>query len=214
MEYVLVPRSDLTQEHAEKIKTDEIDTYMNAQVQMMNACMPENFFQNGLAAIAERRAFLPGDQKLSDEGDWIMVTTPPPTEYTVPPMSFWFALPWLMEGHGGHPMHRVKIITPRGNLGLFPHEYSKVTDVSRYYEFFGNGIEPIFFGAGEGGVPSDALHYLRSRGISKAEAIKMLIGSIKSPDVLYLMTDKSITDTFGMEWPHESRLATLTQIAA
>lgn len=169
-------------------------------------------FEKGLAAAREFTDYFPGRNQIEVDGSWIMVTDPPATEYTVPPMSFWFAVEWPMNGIAGNRVHRVKIITPKGELGLFPREYSKIDKIEKYYEFMGQGIEPVFFGAGSGGIPSDQLFYLRSRGISKRDAIVMLMGSIKSQDVMYLLTDKSITDHFGMKWPNEDRLATVVPI--
>ncbi len=171
-------------------------------------------FEKGLAACREFTDYFPGRNQIEVDGSWIMVTDPPQTEYTVPPMSFWFAVEWPMEGLAGNRLHRVKILTPRGELGLFPREYSKVDHIEKYYEFMGKGIEPIFFGAGAGGIPSDQMFYLRSRGIAKRDAIVMLMGLIKSQDVMYLLTDKSITDYFGLKWPNEDRLATVVPVEA
>lgn len=206
-EWVMVPRSDLTPEGIESLAMEQVSNGL----QIVNSIGGWTF-EKGCAAVKEFHDYFPGRNKVVEDGNWIMVTDPPPTEYTVPPMSFWFAQPWPMPGLVGNQIHRVKLITPRGELGLFPREYSKIENIEKYYELMGQGIEPIFFGAGEGGIPSDALFYLRSRGISKRDAIVMLMGSIKSPDVMYLLTDKSITDHFGMKWPATERLATVVPV--
>lgn len=179
-------------------------------------------FQDGLGRIAEFQSYFPGNNKLDEEGNWILVKEPPPTEFTVPPLSIWYAMPWPMDGYAckaegrrrrrgekteHHQIHRVKVMTLRGALGLFPHEYSRIDDVSKYLEFIGQGMEIKFFG-GLDGVPKDALFYIRSRGISKTDAIKMLLGNIRAPEVCWLETGKEVTAAFGYIWPDESRLAT------
>ena len=114
---------------------------------------------NPFAAMEQFQDYFPGRNKVPDGGGWILVKTPPPTEYTVPPLSIWFAEPWPMDNER-HSTHRVKILTPKGELGLFPREYSLIEDPAKYYEFVGQGMEIHFFG-NEEGVPKDALFYLR-----------------------------------------------------
>lgn len=157
--------------------------------------------------IDEWHDYFPDAQLVPEGGAWIMIKQPPPCEYTVPPFSFWYSEPWPMEGSGPKPK-RVKIVTPKGELGVFPHEYSLVQDIAKYFEFVGDGIEAKFFG-NEDGIPKEPLFYLRSRGIAKRDAIVMLIGSIKAHGVLWLEAGKECADAFGLEWPTESRLATL-----
>ena len=84
-----------------------------------------------------------------------------------------------------HSSHRVKVMTPKGELGLFPREYSYIKEPQKYYEFIGDGMEMKFFG-NEEGVPKDKLFYLRSRGISKKDALCMLIAEIKCHGVMWI----------------------------
>lgn len=158
------------------------------------------------AAAEQFHDYFPGDNMVPEGGGWILVKTPPPTEYTVPPFSIWFAEAWPMECER-HDSHRVRIITPRGELGLFPREFSYVKDPAKYYEFVGQGMTIHFFG-NETGVPKDALFYLRSRGVSKRDALCMLIADIKSHGVMWIETDPEIAASFGRERPAQYRLAT------
>jgi hypothetical protein len=165
----------------------------------------------GLARAKEFLDYFPGTQEIEPDGAWIMVTYPPPsTEFTVPPLSMWFSTPWPQSGIGGYPMHRVKIVTPRGTLGVYPHEYSKIDDITKYLPFIGDdGLVIKFFG-GVDGLPKDALFYLRSRGISKADAVVMLLGHVKSHGVCWIEAPPQICAAFGMDWPDAARLATTT----
>lgn len=152
-------------------------------------------------------SYFPGANKVPDGGAWILVKEPPPTEYTVPPLSIWFAEPWPMA-KSRHDPNRVKIVTPKGELGLFPHEYSLISDPSIYYEFIGEGMEIHFFG-NEEGVPKDALFYLRSRGIGKKDALAMLIAEIKVHGVMWIEADEEIQSHFFRTLPPKEKLATL-----
>jgi hypothetical protein len=195
--WVFVPHDLLSAEEQEEIKMDDVCAMLSL------GRTPDHPF----AAAEEFQDYFPGDNKVPDGGGWILVKTPPPTEYTVPPLSIWFAEPWPMDCER-HSSHRVKIITPKGELGLFPREYSLIRDPSKYYEFVGQGMEIRFFG-NEEGVPKDALFYLRSRGISKRDALCMLIAEIKAHGVMWIETDRKVAETFCRHFPDESRLATV-----
>lgn len=194
--WVFVPNSTLPPEEQETIKMDGVVTMLEL------GWSPDNPF----AAAEQFLDYFPGSNKVPDGGAWILVKTSPPTQFTVPPLSIWFAEPWPRERER-YNSHRVRIITPKGELGLFPREYSLINDPSKYYEFVGNGMEIKFFG-NEGGVPKDALFYLRSRGISKRDALCLLIAEIKAHGVMWIETDRNIAETFCREFPDESRLAT------
>jgi hypothetical protein len=158
------------------------------------------------AVIDEFHDYFPGEQEVPEEGAWILVKELPGMEYMVPPLSIWFATPWPQTS-GRHQLHRVKIITPKGEIGVYPHEYSKVADPGKYFEFVGDGMTVKFFG-NEEGVPRDKLFYIRSRGISKKDAMLMLIGSIMAHGVMWLETDEEVCKQFGYKWPPKERLAT------
>jgi hypothetical protein len=203
MEWVLVSKSELTEEQKVNLAMDQVSD----GIRHIRSLGGGWTFEQGLQAVDEFSDYFPGSNQVPENGAWIMVRKSPPTEYTVPPMSFWFAEPWPMAGLVKNTVHRVKVVTPKGNLGILPHEYSLVKDISKYYEFLGGGIDIVFFGNEDTGLPPDKLLYLRSRGIKKQDAITMLIGEIKKHGVCYLKTRKEITDMFDLEWPRESSLA-------
>lgn len=197
--WVFVPNSSLTPEEQEEIKMEKV----------MNGLMFHHMggSQYPFAGLDEFQNYFPGRNKVPDGGGWILVKRPPLTEYTVPPLSIWFAEPWPMENER-YCSHRVKVLTPKGELGLFPMEYSLIDDPAKYYEFVGQGMEIRFFG-NEEGVPKDKLFYLRSRGVSKKDALCMLIAEIKAHGVMWIETARDIAECFCREFPDESRLATL-----
>lgn len=167
------------------------------------------------SAIDQFQDYFPEGNKVADGGEWILVKHPPHTEYTVPPLSLWFAEPWPMEpattrkARRTMPMpHRVKIVTPKGTLGLFPREYSVVKNPEKYYEFIGEGMEIKFFGGDLSGVPEPKLFYLQSRGVSKRDALAMLIGHIKAHGICWIETKRKIAEEFVRDWPDQTRLAT------
>lgn len=213
--WVLVPDEDLNETDKARLSDYEkaeqerlLEDEMDAVVTMLSIGRDPN---HPFAAAEQFRDYFPGDQELPKKGGWIMMTRLLPTEFTPPPMSFWFATPWPMsnESRVHRPPYRVKIITPRGELGVFPHEYAYVKEPGKYLEFIGTDMKACFFGASDRGIPKDALFYLRSRGISKRDAITMLVGEIKAHGVLWLETAEHITAHFGLDWPDPSRLATV-----
>lgn len=208
--YKLVLDETLTEEQKERLEQEDREDCLNelATLNSMNSMIPR---LNPFAALDEFHNYFPGNNEVPKEGAWIMLKTFPPTEFTVTPFSFWFATPWPMQCTRRDP-HRVKIVTPRGDIGLFPHEYVRVENPEKYFEFIGDGMEIKFFtNLKEDALPKDKLFYLRSRGIAKKDALAMLIGSIKSHGVFWLETQKEIAMTFCRDWPSEERLATVTQ---
>lgn len=160
----------------------------------------DNFWQHPFVMIKDFENKFPEDFKknLPPEGKWIQIKEPPSTEFTVPPFSIWFAVPWG-EGRDGMK-NRVKIVTPSGTLGLWPHEYWVIDDVTKYIGREPEGIlvhhmndKPV--------VEANALHYLMSRGIPRREASMLLIGQIKDPTFLWLEFAPKYGEHFGHEWP-------------
>lgn len=196
--WVFVADESLTPEERHKQLEDDVDEMLN---------VAPNDFGVRCSLVRERENYLPGKNKVPDDGAWILVKDSPPMQYTVPPMSIWFATPWPMT-NDRLDTHRVKIITPQGELGVFPREYSLLEHPEKYYEFVGDGMEVKFFG-NEEGVPRDKLFYLRSRGISKKDALVMLVGNIKAHGVLWIETTREVVACFGMEFPPDTRNATL-----
>jgi hypothetical protein len=205
--WVFVPDEPLTPEQQRKADEDTVWNMIGVSVYLQ----PD--MRARFAALGQFYDYFPDANEVPDGGAWILVKKPPlSTEYTVPPFSLWFAEPWPMESSSGQPVpKRVKILTPRGDLGLFPREYALAREPGKYYEFIGNGMSIHFFSGNVlGGVPEMPLFYLRSRGVSKADAIALLIGTIKSPGVCWMETDREVAATYVRddEWPSDDRLAT------
>ncbi len=213
-DWVFVPYETLTDEQRKGLLEQDMDDCASELAAMGNLCAAGDRFERGCAMVDEFHDYFPGDQEVPKEGAWLLVKKSPPTEFTVPPLSIWFATPWPHQGERRNS-HRVKIVTPRGDLGLYPHEYVIVKEPQKYYEFLGNGMEMKFFGNTHG-VAADKLFYLRSRGISKMEAVKLLIGSIKAHGVCWIESGADAIAAFVREadMPHPSRLATVEEIAA
>jgi hypothetical protein len=204
--WLFVPDEPLTPEQQ---RTEDEETVWNI---IGSPLAVNDDFPARCAAVEQFHDYFPDENEVPEQGAWVLVKTSPNTPYTVTPLSIWFAQPWPMESPSGRPVpKRVKILTPRGELGLFPREYSIVHNPAKYFEFVGNGMSIHFFsGDSTGGVPELPLFYLRSRGISKADAIALLIGQIKTPGVCWMETDKNVAQTFvhDKDWPSDDRLAT------
>lgn len=143
----------------------------------------------------------PGVNQVPADGGWVLVTRPPHAEYTVRPFSIWWAVPWPMPTDQCRVWHRVKLVTPRGSLGLFPSEYSRVQDLGKYLEFIdqpdGWTLESI---AGGPSFPEARLFYLLSRGVSRAEAVKMLLPSLADGSGVWPQPTDLLADTMSPGW--------------
>jgi hypothetical protein len=201
--YILNPDYSETEEEKENLK----DTIIQMGSLIDSS---DNPFARADGIRAELMGYFPEehDSKLPDEGAWILVKKSPETEYTVPPLSIWYALPWPMEDRRrGRGFYRVRIITPRGDLGILPHEYTVIKDITRYVGQEKEGMRFRFLSE-DVEIPSDQLFYVMSRGIPRREATMMLLPELKSPNLGWFESSKEIADTFGYEWPSEERLAT------
>lgn len=199
--WMFVPDEELTEEQ----KQDNLEADMDEVTKMLTAFRDPDY---PFAAVEEFQDYFPGKNEVPKNGSWILVKKQPDTEYTVPPLSIWFATPWPVKDHGGRfKPHRIKIVTPKGDLGLWPHEYALVDNPGKYFEFIGTDMQARFFG-NEKGIPADKLFYIRSRGVSKKDAIIMLIGSVMAHGVLWLETAQHICEQIGYPWPDKRFLAT------
>lgn len=154
----------------------------------------ENYYpQDALKAIPE-------------EGAWIVVQKPPSCEYTVPPFSIWYATNWQMDAgeRSGVKLKRVKIITPKGDLGLFPCEYSVVDDIRTYV---GRESDGILFHTmnGDAAFPTEQLFYLQSRGVRRPDACMMLLEQMHDPTFGWFEIAPPYGAHFGKEWPRPER---------
>jgi hypothetical protein len=140
-------------------------------------------------------------KELPEEGAWIRVNSSPNCEYTVPPFSMWRASRWYLYLDASlAPIKRVKIITPKGDLGIFPHEYCIVKDITEWL-----GHEHVYMrmlGEGaESGINPDQLFYIRSRGVPRREAERMLFTQVSSQSYCWFETHPAYAKLFGIHWP-------------
>src|SRR5260221_632393 len=89
--------------------------------------------------------------------------------------------------------YRVRILTRNGPLWIWPHEYNVVDSISDYIE---NGAK-INYLTSEASVPEAQLFYIRTRGISKGDALVMLIGEVKEQTFCYLTFPKEFQIEFA-----------------
>lgn len=208
---VFVRHAGVTDEQEARALEEEKMNQVTEMLGLGSLLAPAGDARQRFAAAESFQDYFPGRNKVPDEGGWVMVKMSPPCEYTVPPMSFWFAEPWPIVNER-FCSHRVKIITPKGELGMFPREYALVDNPEKYYEFIGQGIDIKFFGGSSAEMPEELrakLFYIRSRGVGKSEALAMLIGSIKLHGVMWLEAAPELAACFGMEWPAQNKLATV-----
>jgi hypothetical protein len=148
-------------------------------------------------------------KQLPEEGAWIMLlmsvhvgklTTTGKTEsITVPHLSIWFALPTISpNGYGGHKRRKAIIQHPKGEVHVWPHEYTIVKDLTKYLEMSEEeGFYINFMSEASGGFDVDKLLYIQSRGIPKAVAQRLLLPELKDPHFCYFTFHQAYSDMFG-----------------
>lgn len=140
---------------------------------------------------------------IPDEGCWIRVLIEPLTElqerFQVPLQSMWRARRHEVEAGerwGLRPQQAV-IVTPGGELHLWPYEYGIVSDITQYV-----GMEPDVTMHTLGGDPlfsddmEEQLFYLQSRGISRREAAMLLLNDINAQGFCYFTLDPEYAEYF------------------
>lgn len=166
------------------------------------------------------------DKALPDEGGWIMLlmsvrvgkvladgqTT---KIINVPHFSIWYATPYVSncrvrlhdiivkprgkrKGDSGYAYLRQAVIqTPDGAVHIWPHEY-RLVSIEKFLEFTEeDGFSIHFLSPSTAGFPEEALFYLRSRGIGKAHAERMLMPVLKDPLYCYFTFAPEIAKNFG-----------------
>lgn len=121
----------------------------------------------------------------------------------VPHLSIWYALPTTthfareIDGTKLHASQAV-IQTPKGEVHIWPHEYTVVKDLSKYLEFTEEqGFNIHFLNPESGGFDEQKLHYIRTRGISLAEARRWLLPELKNPYFCYFTFNEEYSKAFG-----------------
>lgn len=162
---------------------------------------------NSCWSLKELMDYFPEDyhRGLPEKGAWICVQLVPPTEYTVPPLSMWYALPESRPCGRAHPRKLARILTPSGSLYLEPHEYLLVEDITTFLGQEDNGVHVRFLGGQVGTALADQIFYIRSRGISRRDAELMLLGDIKRQDYCWLEVEPQYGLERNLEWPSPDR---------
>ena len=171
-------------------------------------------FKDELARFGEcPEDYFPADynKELPETGGWIMLLTSvrvgkavgdTTKEIEVPHLSIWYATP--TKTRFGKEFEGVKIVmsqaiirTVDGDVHIWPHEYTRV-DLAKYLEFTdGDGLHIRFLHPETGGFDGKKLHYIRSRGISEAEAKRWLLPELNNPNFCYFEFDPEIAEVFG-----------------
>jgi hypothetical protein len=98
---------------------------------------------------------------------------------------------------------QVKIKTAFGDVCIQPHEYSVVKDMEPYMEAVKDGegfIRYLSNSVALKGKIADQIFYLRTRGISYSDAMKMVVKNISSPNLFYLERHPELQGSFTRNW--------------
>ena len=157
----------------------------------------------------EMQAYFPEDfdKDIPVEGCWILILKSPHCAIRIQKFSIWFAI--LAETgkmHNKYPIYRklASIVTPDGELRIWPWEYSKI-DINKYVNFLNirpENSEPdmnIRFLSEDPKLSikmRDMVFYMQARGISRGTAYLMLIEHIKDQNFCYFEMHESYVDFF------------------
>jgi len=129
----------------------------------------------------------------------------------VPHLSMWYAMPHVSTARVAmHPMGakpRAKdrewihlkqaiINTPDGPVHIWPREYRKI-DITKFLEFSDDEGLRIHYLSDQAHVDEGSLFYLRSRGIGKGAAQRMLLGTITNSNYCYFTFAPEVTRAIG-----------------
>lgn len=98
---------------------------------------------------------------------------------------------------------QVKLITPFGSCCIQPHEYNVVKDMTPYVDATKDGHAFMRFLSKSktlSGKIADQVFYLRSRGISYAEALGMAIGNVQSQNLFYIEMHPEYQKAYTRYW--------------
>ena len=117
----------------------------------------------------------------------------------VPRLSIWYAMPAKIT----NGMSQAVIRTPKGDVHVWPHEYKK-TDIEKFLEFSEDDGFNTHFLSASGAFDEYALFYLRSRGIPRPQAQRMLLATLKDPNYCYFTFAEELASCFseGTGVPH------------
>jgi hypothetical protein len=141
-------------------------------------------------------------KELPEDGAWIMMLVEVRVgkrlndetieTISLPHLSMWFAIP----NKTTRGTFQAIVQTPHGSVHVWPHEYKK-TDISVWLQFSEeDGLNTHFISA-SGAFDEAALFYLRSRGIPKGEAQRMLLATLKDPNYCYFTFSEDLASCFS-----------------
>ncbi len=129
---------------------------------------------------------------------------------TVPRLSLWYAMPHtsnmrtLLHDLGIKRrraqeyvyLKQAVVNTPDGAVHIWPREYKKI-DITTFLDFCEEDGLFIHYLNDESHIDESALFYLRSRGIAKADAQRMLLGMLRNPNYCYFTFAPELVECFG-----------------
>lgn len=151
------------------------------------------------------------DKELPEEGGWVMMlmavhvgrSVGEKTEsITVPHLSIWYATPTKTKyGRSFEgisiPLTQAIIRTPQGEVHVWPHEYKRI-NIADFLEFGeSDGFYIRFLHPETGGFDEQKLFYLRTRGLSKTVAQRILLPELNNPNFCYFEFDPAYSDVFS-----------------
>lgn len=103
----------------------------------------------------------------------------------VQPYEIYWAIPddYAPQGIDGRIQHRVKIRTTVADLWLWPYEYKCVSNIDTYVNMSPKEVSMVLLDESDraSGQLSEQMCYIMSRGIRRADAMRMLAGQMESP---------------------------------
>ncbi len=151
---------------------------------------------------------------LPEEGAWIQIIYPPPTAIYIPYLSVWYAVPkdkgeikfreFVTEGENGKEetrhVHLAKILTPQGEVCVFPYEYNIISSIYTYlgeHELSKGDVTINWLAPRNDNFDTDLLHYIQSRGIRREDAFKIQLGEAQGQNIFYLTFSRWIQEYFA-----------------
>lgn len=101
---------------------------------------------------------------------------------------------------------RVRILAPDGEVCVEPYEWERIPDLSPYLSAVdGEHVKLHDYGIKPSGTMADQLFYLRTRGIARADALELLFGEVRKPNVFWLELHPAYAEFFALDRPRERK---------
>lgn len=103
-----------------------------------------------------------------------------------------------LEAEGFALDQRVHIITDEGDCWLEPYEWSPCGSVEPFLAFAGTEHVKLHMlgGAEIDGKMKDMVFYMQSRGIKRVDALQLLLGKIRKPNICWLQLHEAYAEIF------------------